>query len=347
MVPDLVVWQWLAVFAIGAGALVRSGIALVGAGDELAERTGLGGLFVGVLLVAFATSMPELITDVSAAAAGAPDLAIGDLFGSSMANMAILAVVDLVHRGRVWPQIGVAHARVAAVAMALTTMAVLGIATPGAPSIGAVGVDSILIAGSYLATVAWFRRTARRSDPSARRDEVGLEVPTGWSEHERDGPRGSIRRVVLSFAAAAAVVLVAAPTTAISAQRIAEASGVAETTVGIGLLAIATSLPELVASLAALRIGAHDLAVGNLFGSNAANMAIIVVVDAAYRPGPILDAVDPAQVVAAGGALLLMALATAAIVSGTETRIGRLEPDAVLLLVAYVALLGLVAVSAG
>ena len=125
MVPELVLWQWVVVFAIGAAALVRSGVTLAGAGDEIAERTGLGGLVVGILLVSFATSMPELVTDISAAAAGAPDLALGDLFGSSMANMAILAVVDLVHRGRVWPRIGVDHARVAAVAIALTAMAVL------------------------------------------------------------------------------------------------------------------------------------------------------------------------------------------------------------------------------
>lgn len=113
---------------------------------------------------------------------------------------------------------------------------------------------------------------------------------------------------------------------------------------GSVLLAITTSLPELVTSLVAVRIGAHDLAVGNLFGSNAANMGILVIVDASYTDGPLLAAVDPGQATAAMGAVLLMALATPAIVTGSETRIRRLEPDAVVLLAAYVG--ALVAIAA-
>lgn len=148
----------------------------------------------------------------------------------------------------------------------------------------------------------------------------------------------------MRFVAAAAVVLVTAPVIAVAAREIARNAGVAETTVGAGLLAVTTSLPELVASLAAVRIGAHDLAVGNLFGSNAANMAVLAVADVAYLDGPLLAAVAPVQLVAAAAAILLMALATAAIVAGSETRIGRFEPDAVLLLVAYIG--GLVAIGA-
>ena len=99
---------------------------------------------------------------------------------------------------------------------------------------------------------------------------------------------------------------------------------------------------RLVASLAAVRIGTYDLAVGNLFGSNAFNMTILFAADLAYGPGPILAAVDPAQVVAGVGAILLMAIALAAVVHGTRTRIRRLEPDAVALLATYALLLGAV-----
>ena len=113
-----------------------------------------------------------------------------------------------------------------------------------------------------------------------------------------------------------------------------------QTFVGALLLAVTTSLPELVASLAAIRIGAYDLAVGNLFGSNAFNMTILFAADAAYAPGPILAAIAPAQVVAGVGAILLMAIALAAVVHGTRTRIRRLEPDAIVVLVAYVVLIG-------
>jgi cation:H+ antiporter len=96
-----------------------------------------------------------------------------------------------------------------------------------------------------------------------------------------------------------------------------------------------------------VRLGAHDLAVGNLFGSNAFNMAIIVFVDLAYTPGPVLGAVSMAQLVPGIGAILLMAIALGAIVQGASTRLRRGEPDAVLLLLAYVGLVLLTWASSG
>ena len=131
------------------------------------------------------------------------------------------------------------------------------------------------------------------------------------------------------------MLLVAAPALTLATEEVAHRSGISQGFLGISLLAASTSLPELSASLAAARIGAYDLAVGNLLGSNAANMAMIVFVDAAYRPGPILSAVGEAHVVAGTGAILLMALALASIVSGRANRAQRLEPDSAMLLIAY------------
>ena len=105
---------------------------------------------------------------------------------------------------------------------------------------------------------------------------------------------------------------------------------------GAALLAVTTSLPELIASIASVRIGAYDMAVGNLFGSNVANMSILVFADIAYTDGPILAAVSQGQVVPAIGAILLMSVAVAAIVGESErTRLRKLEPDAIVLLMIY------------
>jgi cation:H+ antiporter len=164
-----------------------------------------------------------------------------------------------------------------------------------------------------------------------------LLTPVGWGA----GTSGSLRRDLLTFGLASAAILVSGPTLAISAQGIAEETGIAQTFIGITLLAVATSLPELVASLAAVRIGAHDLAVGNLFGSNAFNMTVVLWVDLAYTDGPVLDAISPQQMVPGIGAILMMALAIGAIVTGTKTRLRRGEPDAVLLILAYFGLLAL------
>lgn len=327
------------VFLISAVVVAGAGIILARSGDEIAERTSLGGLFVGMLLLGAATSLPEIATNVSAALTGAPDLAVADLFGSNMANMAILAIIDLVYRGRVWPRVGLGQARLAAIAIGLTSVAVLGALLPRHLAIGWVGLDTVLIVAGYLAAVAWLHRT--RHQGSRDRDRTGEVIsPTGWGRAATSGI--PLRSVLLRFGLAAAAILVAAPFVAVSAKGIADETGVGETVVGAVLLAGTTSLPELVASLAAVRIGAYDLAVGNLFGSNAINMATFVVADLAYTPEPILAAVAPAQAVAGVGSILLMALALTAVVHGTETRFRRLEPDAVAVLLGYVVLIGAV-----
>lgn len=318
---------WVLVFSVAAAVVTWSGVRLARAGDEIAERAHLSRLLVGMVLVATATSLPEVVTDISASLVGSPDLAVGDLFGSSMANMAILAVLDLVHRHRVWPSVEVGHSRVASVAIALTALALLGMLTPTGIAVGWIGLDTFAIAGAYVAGVAWMHRS-----PVGRFGTGELmPVPTGWTKAQR----GELRPAAVRFAVAAAMILASAPVLARSGQEIAVLTGVGETFVGAALLAAATSLPELVASLAAARMGSHDLAVGNLFGSNAFNMFALVLADAAYLDGPLLSAVDSSQAVAGVGAILLMALAMAALVHGLETRVRRMEPDAVLLLVGY------------
>jgi cation:H+ antiporter len=94
------------IFVLSAATIVAAGTKLAHYGDKIAELTGLGRLWIGAVLIAGATSLPEVLTDVSAALMNEPDLAIGDLFGSNMANMLILGLIDLAHRQRrVWHQV--------------------------------------------------------------------------------------------------------------------------------------------------------------------------------------------------------------------------------------------------
>jgi len=325
-------WQAVLAFLVSAGVLVQAGAALAAYGDQIADRMKLSRLFVGSLLIAFATSLPELTTDITAARAGAPDLAVGDLFGSPMANMAILAIIDLLYRGRVWPTVELGHARVAAVAMALTALAAVAIYLPFHVTLGWVGLTPIAIIACYAASVAWFRRTPLIARPVRETPEIPLQRPTGWS---RDAARVTMRGLWVRFGLAALMILVTAPVATVSVKTITGATGLAQTFAGAALLAVTTSLPELIASLAAIRIGAYDMAVGNLFGSNVANMRVLFFADLAYTDGPILAAVAPSQVVSALGAILLMAIAVAAIVGDSETTARRLEPDAIVLLVTY------------
>lgn len=334
-------WQAVVVFLLSAAVLVRAGASLAGYADQIAERMRMSRLFVGTLMLAFATSLPELVTDITAARADAPDLAVGDLLGSSMANMAILAIIDLLYRGRVWPSVELGHARVAAVAIGLTSIAVLSILTGSEAGIGWVGFAPILIMVLYILAIAWFRRMPLLARPGLDDQRLPMQKPTGWSEK---AAQYSLGKLWFGFGVAVSFIFMSAPVATLAVKAIAEQTGIEQSFLGAALLAVTTSLPELVASIASLRIGAYDMAVGNLFGSNVANMSVLLFADVAYTEGPILAAVAPAQAVAGVGAILLMAIAVAAIVGESErTRLRQLEPDAIALLLAYGALMTAVA----
>lgn len=256
-----------------------------------------------------------------------------------MANMALLAMVDIAYRGRVWEPPSTGQARTAAIAIALTAMAVLAIQHPFGLSIGWLGIESVIIVVAFLSLVAWTRR-------SAADERAGSVGPRRGSTGSPTGPgttlavvRPSIRRDLLMVAGAALVVLVAAPFLVMSAEGIATRSGLGQTFVGASFLAVATSLPELSTALMAVRIGAVDLAVGSLLGSNAFNIVIIAIADLAYTGGAILAAVSPQQAFVGVGAILLMALVVASLVHGSRTRTRRLEPGSWMVLLVYLLLM--------
>jgi cation:H+ antiporter len=326
-------WQAIVVFFLSAAVLVKAGSSLAAYADEIAERMQMSRLFVGTLMLAFATSLPEVVADVTAARADAPDLAVGDLLGSSMANMAILAIIDLLYRGRVWPSVELGHARVAAVAIGLTSIATLGILTGSEVRIGWVGIAPILILVLYVLSIAWFRRMPLLARPGLDTRQIPIQKPTGWSERAAQFSLGALW---FRFASSILAIFISAPVVTLAVKAIADHTGIEQTFLGAALLAITTSLPELVASIASIRIGAYDMAVGNLFGSNVANMSVLLFADLAYTDGAILAAVSPTQALAGVSAILMMAIAVAAIVGESErTRVRQLEPDAWVLLLTY------------
>jgi len=143
-------------------------------------------------------------------------------------------------------------------------------------------------------------------------------------------------RAVVGFAVAAIVTLAAAPLFAYSAKQLAEATGLGNTFVGTWLVGLSTSLPELVASIAAVRIGAFDLAVGNLFGSNAFNMSIFLWLDLAHPGGSLFAEASKTHALTGVFASILMALGLAAIVYRAKKRFAMIEPDSALIALTYV-----------
>ena len=119
-------------------------------------------------------------------------------------------------------------------------------------------------------------------------------------------------------------------------------TGLAQSFVGTWLVGFATSLPELVTSLAAVRMGAYDLAVGNLFGSNAVNMIMFIPLDLAHEGGPFLASVSSVHILSALVAIVLMSIGLATIVYRSKNRLAGMEPSSAIMLMVYFAGLGLV-----
>jgi cation:H+ antiporter len=324
---------WLILFG-SAVVIVYAGAKLSRYGDEIAELTGLGRLWIGVVLMAAATSLPELFTTVSAAWMDVPDLAAGDLFGAGMANMLTLALIDQLHRGkRVWQQAAFEHALVAALAMILTALAAFFILYGPEVEHGRIGWVSLLLPTLYVLGM----RVVYRQELLKRREQAQdlvVEARAG-EEPRRGGARTALRRAGVRFAFAALALLLTAPLLAASADQIAKQTGVSESFIGTSLVAITTSLPELITSLAAVRLGAFDLAVGNLFGSNAFNMAAFMVVDLAYRRGPLFGDLDGAHALTALWSIVLMSTALMGIIYRVEKRVALIDPDSLAVILGY------------
>lgn len=327
--PDLPLPVLLVVFAVAGVVTSVAGVSLARSGDAIADDTGLGGMSVGMLLLAGATSLPEVVTDVSAAVTDAPDIAVGDLFGSSLANMAILALLDLVNGGRLWRVASANQLVLGSLATALTAVAVTSIVLPAHPRLGWIGPETVLIVLAYLVVIRLIERRDVAEEAASEGRAPGRLVVPDRSPH--------LRRHATRFGLAALLILLSAPVLALTGTQIADETGVGRTFVGAVFVAMSTSLPELVASFAAVRLGAFDLAVGNLLGSNAFNMTILLPVDLAYAPGPVLADVARQQALVGVGAVGLMALVLVGLWRGRHAGGGRLP--AIGVLIAYVALI--------
>jgi cation:H+ antiporter len=327
---------------LSAAAVVVAGTILARSGDVIAARTQFGGVWVGSVFMAAATSLPELATDVSAVRLGEPDLAAGDLFGSSMANMLILAIITLIPSGaEVFRKAALDHALYASLAIVLTALAGMFVLLRLDPSFIGVGLGStVLLAAYVVGSRAVYRHTTLAGKAIAaeemtreEREPEPAEAPSGNS---------GLNRAVVSFIGAALLTLIAAPLFAHSAARAADITGIGTTFVGTWLVGFATSLPELVTSLAAVSVKAYDLAVGNLFGSNAFNMALFIILDVAHEGGPIFGAISEVHAISAFVAVALMAVGIGAIAYRAKGRLTLLEPSGGIMVLLY--LLGLLAV---
>jgi cation:H+ antiporter len=314
----------LAVFLALATGVFFAASRLAKHADAIADATGLGRLWIGTVLLAASTSLPELVTDVNAAVLGEIDIGVGDLFGSTLANMLVLAVVDIAYaRRRILQSVALDQTLVGALALALTAVAALAVTTGGSVRLGPVGIDTVAIVGIYLFGMhAVYRSIAVIPMPP---EQLALGATR----------RTILRAGVRGFALGALGLLVIAPGLVISAEALAIESGQSQTMVGTILVGFTTSFPEIATTVAAIRMGAVDLAVGNIFGSNAFNMCVLFAMDLAYTGGPLLGSADPAHAVSAVAALRVLALGMMGILARAQRRVDAVRLESLAIVAVY------------
>ena len=282
-----------------------AGPALTRNGDMIARLTGMSRGWVGLIMLATATSLPELYTGISAVAlADAPNIAVGDALGSCLFNLVMLVVLDALSRdGPVWRRLDQGHILTAGFGVILIGFvgAMILVVPEGFDfQIGHVSLYAPLLLLLYFIAV-------RAAFHYEQRPRETVPQPAETIEGETLGR--AVRRYVL----AALIVGAAGAWLPFAGLAVAEAMQWKTSFVGTLFVAAATSIPELVVTITALRLGSADMAIGNLLGSNLFAILVIGIDDVAYRGGSLFAAVSPAHAVTAFagsimGGILIVAL---------------------------------------
>jgi cation:H+ antiporter len=282
----------IAGFLASAAVIAVAGTMLAGRADVLADRIGWGEALVGAVLLGGSTSLPGILTSVVTAYQGYPSLSIANAIGGIAVQTAFLAVADLFYR-----KANLEHAAASVANLSqgslLAALLAVPVAASAAPDWTILGIHpaTLIMLGGYaygirLVKLAkeepmWFPRMTR---------ETQDEEKEAQETNEGEDGQTSLGRLWTEFAVLVAFVAVAGLGISQTGIAIAERTGIAETAVGGLMTAVATSLPELVTSVAAVRRGALTLAVSGIIGGNAFDTIFLAFADIAYRDGSLYHA---------------------------------------------------------
>lgn len=301
-----------ALLMLGGDVLVRGAVAM-------ARRLAISPLIIGLTLVGFGTSMPELVASVQAALAGAPGIAVGNVVGSNIANILLILGVTAVLAPIACDPAAFRRDGAMLVAASLLGAGLLLTGTVGRLA----GGGLLLVLAAYV--VLSYRLERQRNDASA-------------ALHTQEAE--SVATVTGHFGAALAITLAGIALTVLGARLLVDAAidlarlaGISETLVGLTVVALGTSLPELATSVMAAWRRQVDVALGNVVGSNIFNILGILGVTALVRPLPV-----PLEILRLDLWVMLAATALLALAARTGWRVSRRE--GALLLALYGAYIG-------
>jgi cation:H+ antiporter len=289
--PDFATMDTITVvgaFVATAFVIAIFGRRMAGLADTIADRTGLGEALVGAVLLGAGTSIAGIVTSASTAASGAPDLSVANAMGGIAAQTMFLGLADIAYR-----RVNLEHAAASSVNLGQATVLIILLILPvlawAAPSYSVFGVHPItpVLVAAYLVGL----------HNAHRIKQMPMWLPRQTSEtrdEDADTPDRSkpLWLVFLAFAALVAVVGLAGWVVGETGIQLSGRFGISQSVVGALGTAVVTSLPELVTTLAAVRRGALQLAVGGIIGGNMFDALFIAASDVAYRDGSIYHAIS-------------------------------------------------------
>jgi cation:H+ antiporter len=300
--PRTLVWFQ---FALCLAAILFAGSRLARYADIIAEKSKLGRIWVGLALVAMITAMPEMATGISAAAlVKSPDLAMGTLIGSCCFNLSLLVILDVVNRKE--PTLSrISHRHLPGVRWGIVLLTICAIGMflgprVSLPTLGWLSIPSIALMIVYF--------VALRRILNAERQFLATEMETS-ARYATFTLKGALVR----FFAAAAMVVVAGIWLSYVGDEIAAVTGWGTSFVGNLLLAIATSAPEMVVGISAVRMGSADIAIADILGANMLDTGMVGLVDAFYLRGSLFAYAMPGNLVIILVAVVMVAIAGVAI----------------------------------
>ena len=320
------------IFILAAAVVWFAGTRLAHIVDGIAERTGIGRVFAGFLLLGSVTSLPEVAATVTAAASNHPELALGSILGSVAMNVLLLAAADILIGRNALTSVVAHPATLLQGTLGVLLLSVIAFAISyGEVELFGLGVWSAAIIPLFgLAVVLTSRYENRPTWVVADDSHIpGLLPPEDCDVAH--GLRGLLLRGVLAGAA----ILVAGYLLADTGDAIAFETGIGANMIGFILVGVSTSLPEISSMVGAVRLRRYELAIGDIFGTNLFNLLLIPLADIFYRHGPILSVGGTFETIAVLLGIILTSIYVVGLLDRRNRTVLRLGYDSVCVVIVY------------
>ncbi len=333
-------WLILLLFGLAGAVIWTAGVRLTRYLDAVAGRANLDRAFVGMLFLGGITSLPEVANVITASATGNPPLAINNLLGSAAINVVLLAIADaFVGRDAATGVVARPSTMMMATLCVLVLILIAGAIVVGDTPLAGAGVAS---GGIFVASIAFFWLASTYDARSPWTVADGGEEEKGQSG-EDPFAHHSDRALWLRISVAGALIFAAGYTLSQTGDAIAQQTGIGSGMVGFALIGLATSLPELSTILTALRLRRHEMAFGQVLGTNFINLSLILLADIVFAGPPVINVLGAFEIVSALLGAILIGTFLVGLLEHRDKTIFKMGYDSAAVMLMFVLGLGLLA----